>query len=149
MGAQKVRQRVVQEALAWLGTPYRHCADVKGQGVDCAMFLVRVYRAVGLIPDIDPRPYSPEWHLHRSEEKYLGWLDQYADCAPDSTAPQPGDVCVWRFGRTFSHGGIVVPGDEFVHALMGVGVIQSSLNNSEWAQRPRRCYVIKGLSDGR
>ena len=53
-----LRQRIVEEARSWLGTPYHHQAMVKGAGVDCAMILVAVYRAVGLIPaGFDPRPY--------------------------------------------------------------------------------------------
>ena len=96
------RQAVVIEARTWLRTPYHHCADVRGAGVDCAMLLVRVYQACGLTPlDFDPRPYSPQWHLHRGEELYLQWL-QVAN-AVLTTTPQAGDVAIWRFGRAYSH----------------------------------------------
>jgi cell wall-associated NlpC family hydrolase len=36
------RAAVVAEARTWIKTPWRHMADIKGAGVDCAMLLVRV-----------------------------------------------------------------------------------------------------------
>jgi len=42
--------------------------------------------------------------LHRSEERYLGFI---FDRSREVTSPQPGDVMVLRYGRCYSHGGIV------------------------------------------
>jgi cell wall-associated NlpC family hydrolase len=70
----EARAAVVAEARSWLGTPYHHAADVKSAGVDCAMLLVRVYCDLGLVEPFDPRPYTRDWFLHRSEERYLGFL---------------------------------------------------------------------------
>lgn len=98
------RAAVVAEARKWLGTPYHNCADVKGVGVDCGMLLVRVFVDTGLVPPFDPRPYPADWHLHRSEERYLGFV---FDRGSEVEAPQPGDVLVLRIGRCYSHGGIV------------------------------------------
>ena len=67
------RAAVVAEARSWIGTPYHHAADVKGHGVDCALLLVRVYCDLGLVEPFDPRPYTRDWFLHRSEERYLGF----------------------------------------------------------------------------
>jgi cell wall-associated NlpC family hydrolase len=55
------RARVVKEAVGWLGTPYRHQADIKGAGVDCGMLLVRVFVDTGLVAPFDPRPYENDW----------------------------------------------------------------------------------------
>lgn len=98
------RAAVVAEARSWIRTPYHHAADVKGHGVDCAMILIRVYSAVGLIEPFDPRPYTRDWFLHRSEEKYLGLL---FDRAHEVREPGLGDVVVFRIGRLFAHAGIV------------------------------------------
>lgn len=95
---------IVTEAERWAGTPYHHAGDVLGVGVDCAMLLVRVFCDLLLVPMIDPRPYPPDWHLHRSEERFLGWVQQHAVRVH---APEPGDVPLFRFGRALSHGGIV------------------------------------------
>ena len=98
------RAAVVAAARSWIGTPYHNCADIKGVGVDCCMLLIRVYCDLGLMPLVDPRPYSPDWHLHRNEERYLeGVLER----AKEVKAPDLGDTMLFRWGRTMSHGGIV------------------------------------------
>jgi len=98
------RAAIVAEARSWVGTPYHNCADVKGAGVDCGMLIVRVFVDTGLCAPFDPRPYPPDWHLHRSEERYLGFVH---DRTKQVQSPGPGDVMVFRFGRCYSHGGIV------------------------------------------
>jgi cell wall-associated NlpC family hydrolase len=109
------RAAVVAAARSWLGTPYHNCADIKGAGVDCGMLLVRVFVDTGLCKPFDPRPYPPDWHLHHSGEKYLGFV---FDHAKEVTKPRPGDVAVFRFGRCYAHGGVVVGADPvaIVHA---------------------------------
>lgn len=112
--AAVLRARIVVEALSWVGTPYHHCAGAKGIGADCAMSLVRIYQAVGIVPpDFDPRPYAPEWYLHRNEERYLAGIERWARRVD---AAKPGDVALYRFGRTASHGAIVIDDDMLVHA---------------------------------
>ncbi|MGH6836529.1 MAG: hypothetical protein ACREC9_13535 [Methylocella sp.] len=98
------RIAVVAEARSWLRTPYHPQADVKGAGVDCGMLLVRVFVDTGLVRPFDPRPYADDWYLHRSEERYLGFI---FDRTKEVPAPQPGDVMVFRYGRCYAHGGIV------------------------------------------
>ena len=111
-----LHRRVVDEARTWLGTPWHHEGDVKGAGVDCAMLLVRVFGVVGLIPPIDPRPYPIDHMLHSGQERFLGWLQQFAQ--PVSYVdPQPGDVLVYRVGRCFSHGAIVTEWPFIIHAF--------------------------------
>lgn len=115
MSEAEDRARVLREAMSWLGTPYHPCADIKGIGVDCGMLLVRVFVDTGLCAPFDPRPYPSDWHLHRGEEKYLGFIfDRCAEVA----APQPGDVAVFKIGRCYAHGGIVTRTDPvtLIHA---------------------------------
>jgi cell wall-associated NlpC family hydrolase len=98
------RAAVVAEARSWIGTPYHNCADIKNVGVDCGMLLVRVFVDTGLCPPFDPRPYPVDWHLHRSEERYLGFI---FDRGREVASPRPGDMMVLRYGRCYSHGGVV------------------------------------------
>jgi hypothetical protein len=98
------RDNIVREAHSWVGTPYHNQGDIKRIGVDCGMLLVRVFVDAGLCEPFDPRPYSDDWYLHRSEERYLGFV---FDRTKETSVPMPGDVMVFRYGRCYSHGGVV------------------------------------------
>ncbi|HEY5046928.1 MAG TPA: hypothetical protein VII49_02780 [Rhizomicrobium sp.] len=134
MSESEQRARFVAEAKSWLGTPFRDQGDVKGSKgcVDCAMLLVRSAVDSGLLPAFDPRPYPPQWHLHRDEERFLaivGRLGKEVD-----RAAIPGDVIVWRVGRCFAHGGIVVENDHVIHAwYRSRAVTISPLHDAELA----------------
>ena len=54
------------------------------------MLLVRVFVDAGIVPPFDPRPYERDWHLHRSEERYLGVLSDYGYEIDGD--PQPGEA---------------------------------------------------------
>jgi cell wall-associated NlpC family hydrolase len=122
------RAGLLAEALDWVKTPFVDCCDIKGPkgGVDCAMYDVRVFSARGLIPaDFDPRPYSPDHMRHRSEEHFLGFIRDTLH-AREVEKPQIGDVPLWQFGRVFSHCGIVINSQEFVHAFKRAGMVMVS-----------------------
>lgn len=121
MNAQ--REAVAVEALSWLGTPYHHHARLKGVGVDCAQLLCGVFEACGLVGPVETGHYPVDWHLHRNEEIFSGWLARFAVQTP--AEPQLGDVCLFRYGRTFSHGSIYVGDGLLVHAYIGRGVMLS------------------------
>ena len=116
------RDMVVEEARSWIGTPYHHHAAVRGAGVDCGMLLVEVYSSTGLIERFDPGPYPPDWHMHRSEERYLTLV---MERARPVTSPLPGDIVMLRYGRAFSHGGIVTKSNPLtaVHAFYRYGKV--------------------------
>ena len=137
MNADEARQAVIKEAFEWERTPYHHLAAVKHVGVDCAMYPIMVYRnALGMFNDFDPRPYAPEWHLHRNEEKYIEGLVQAGARRVDE--PKPGDLALFCYGRTASHGAIIVePGQDmlFLHAYIESGVIRSRIFELDYARR--------------
>lgn len=144
-----LRAAIQDEAMTWLRTPYHHAADLKGQGVDCLMLLVRVFAAVGCIPaGFDPRPYSHQWHLHRSEEAYLQGLGRFMRPLPQGAQPGVGDVGLWRFGRTYSHAGLLVQAVaggplEVVHALAAAGeVTLHRLDAAPLAGRPALFFTL-------
>jgi NlpC/P60 family putative phage cell wall peptidase len=133
---REARTAVVASARAWVGTPYHHMADVKGAGCDCAMLLVRVFCDLGLVEPFDPRPYVRDWHLHRGEERYLGLLLARAH---EVASPLPGDVILFKYGRCFSHGGIVTRSKPLaiVHAFHPARVVleEEIAHNAEVAAR--------------
>ncbi|MBV8506601.1 MAG: hydrolase [Alphaproteobacteria bacterium] len=115
------RQRVIAEAETWLRTPYHHMGRIKGAGTDCLMLLAEVYEAAGVIPHVDVPFYPPDWNLHRDTERYLWGLMRYARGI--GGPPQSGDVAVFKFGRCFAHGAIVVSWPRLIHAWCDAGVV--------------------------
>lgn len=114
------QKEIVEEALSWVGTKYHSGANIKNVGVDCGQILIEVYGNVGLVDKFDTGAYSQDWNLHRSEEKYLGFINQYCTRVED---PQIGDICLYKFGRCISHSGIIIDEDlNIVHALINIGV---------------------------
>lgn len=110
------RARVVKLAQSWLRTPYHHGGRVRGAGVDCAMLLAEVYQDAGMVPRIDPADYPHDWHLHRGQERYMDYVVKYATLI--SGPGQPGDGVLFRFGRCFSHGGIIIKWPQIIHAFL-------------------------------
>lgn len=127
-------------ARAWLGTPYHHHARLRGIGVDCVQLLCAVYEEAGLVPHIETGHYPVDWHLHRSEERYMAALLDYADQVPDGA---PGDVVLFQFGRTFSHGGILLDGRQVIHSYLGRGVILSTLDEEPLEGRPVQFWRVR------
>lgn len=133
------RAAVVAEARTWLGTPYHHQGRIKGQGVDCAMLLLEVYHACGLVPYVDPRPYPPDWHLHRGQERYLEHVLQHAHAVDQ---PRPGDIALYQFGRCVSHGAIVAEWPQIIHSYVREGCVLANGETGKMAGRLRSFYSI-------
>ena len=134
------RRQVVTEARSWLGTPYHHAAQVKGAGVDCAMLPASVYRAAGLIPDFPVEHYPPDWHMHRDTERYLDIVTRHASEVASPTGP--GDFALFRWGRCFAHGAIVIDWPVIIHAALHVGVVLDLGNDGRLAGRARRFFTL-------
>lgn len=115
------RADVCTRALSWQGTPWHHRARLRGVGVDCAQLLIAVYSEAGLFDAFDPGDYPIDSMLHSDREIFRGWCERYGRQVP---APQPGDAVVWKFGRCYSHGGIVLdwPG-RVLHAYRPFGMV--------------------------
>jgi cell wall-associated NlpC family hydrolase len=134
------RSAVVVEALSWVGTPYRAAQRVKGPegGVDCLTFVVEVFERAGVIPHYEAPFYPQDWHLHRDDERYLQGVLEYAREIPGP--PQPGDVALFRVGRCFAHGGIVIAWPVLIHAWYGGGVMPANADQPLLGGRPRRFF---------
>ena len=133
---------LIAEALSWEGTPWHHQAAIKGAGVDCAMFLLRCYQAVGAVDSAyDPRPYPRDWHLHRSEERFAAEILKHARRV---RKPRPGDLALYKFGRCHSHGAIVVAWPIIIHSYVSRGVCRDHGDQGDLADRDVRFYRLKG-----
>ena len=116
----KGRLAFVNEALSWIGTPFVNHADIKGPkgAVDCAMLLTRCAVDTGLVAPFDPRPYPTHWHVHQDEERFVAFLTERLG-GREIEVPRIGDIAVFKFHRTFSHGAVILNSGEMVHAWDG------------------------------
>lgn len=139
------RAAIVAEALSWEGTPYHHRAALKGIGADCAMFPLAVYIAQGYIPALTTPDYSPQWMLHRDEEHFLGHVRAYAREIGRGELG-PGDFAIWRFGRCYSHGAIVIEPPRVIHAVAAASaVVRADMDREhDLASRPVKFFSVFG-----
>lgn len=117
------RASVIAEAKTWIGTPYRQLGDSKGASIDCSMLLVRCLVDAGIFEPFDPRPYPPNWHLHKKEEKYIAWMDTIA---VETQQPKAGDIVLFKYGQCFSHSGLMITPTRVVHAYVHWGFAAES-----------------------
>lgn len=117
----RLRGRIVQDALSWVGTPFHDCSGVKGAGCDCVHLLWRVGQACGIVPpDLDLYPYGPQWFQHRDEPRFLLGLEGYAHRI-EAAQVDAGDFAMFNFGRHAAHAGIIIDENSMVHAYKPVG----------------------------
>jgi cell wall-associated NlpC family hydrolase len=123
------RPAIIAEARSWVGTAWHHMGRLKGIGVDCAMLLAEVYERAGVIGRVYVEPYPMQWHLHRDDERLKEIVAGYAHEILRADA-KPGDMVLVKYGRAFSHGGIIVDGEglTIVHAVNGSGVILEDIS---------------------
>jgi cell wall-associated NlpC family hydrolase len=149
------RLRVRDEARRWIATPYHHRASLLGVGVDCAQLLLQAFAGAGLIDPFEPGSYSCDWHLHRSEEKYLEVIESYARLIDPNEAPiehrgpdfsvEVGDILMWRVGRTFSHSAIVTEWPFIIHAYLPSSIVEEvDVRHTPMSHRPVRVYSYWG-----
>jgi NlpC/P60 family putative phage cell wall peptidase len=143
---------IVAEARAWIGTPYRHQASLKGVGCDCLGLVRGVWRGViGSEPERAP-PYSPDWaEALRQETLAQAAARHLLPVAP--TAFQPGDVLLfrWRAHLPAKHAAIVTSSgqnrpDLMVHAHDGAAVTEVAIA-PWWRRRLAYAFRFPGLSD--
>jgi NlpC/P60 family putative phage cell wall peptidase len=114
--SETLRSQVVAEARSWVGTPYHHQGHVKGQGVDCGWLPIMCFRLIGAVPmDFDPGNYSSDWYMHKSEERYLAFVERFARQV-DAAAARPADIALFKIGKCLSHTSILIGGRLMVHA---------------------------------
>jgi cell wall-associated NlpC family hydrolase len=107
-------------ALTLIGTPYRNGGTTPQSGFDCSGFVWYVYRQAASLA------------LPRSANE-LGRAGQPVS----ADELRPGDLVFYNtLGSEFSHVGIYIGGDRFVHAPSSGGNVSIvSMRNAYWAQR--------------
>lgn len=140
---QRALERILEE---WVGTPFRHHCGVKGRGVDCIHFGVRVLEETGAVPVRSwgiPK-YVKDWHLHNAKELLYEGL-----CAsgrfielPMDTEKMNGDVILYKFGRVTSHLAIYCNGHVY-NSVTNLGVLKMNIQDQGILARPTHLMRVK------
>lgn len=108
-----LQQMIVDEALTWVGTPYKYASQQKGEGTDCSGMVMRVYE------DVAGRK------LPRNSAKQAEFCRTI-----EAEDVKLGDLVFFATGQDkerVSHVGIVVDNTHFVHASSSKGVVVSDM----------------------
>jgi NlpC/P60 family putative phage cell wall peptidase len=141
------RPAIAAEARAWIGTPYRHQASLKGVGCDCLGLVRGVWRVlVGGEPEPVP-PYAPDWAEATGREA-LADAGHRHFTPVDPAAFLPGDVLLfrWRAGFPAKHAAIVTAPALMVHAHGGAAVAEVAIA-PWWRRRLAYAFRFPGVTD--
>lgn len=133
---------VVEEALGWVGTPYRHQGCRRGVACDCLGLVRGIWRHVYGHELERPGPYAPDWAEATREERLLEGLRRHF-CEKPVAEAGAGDVIVfrWRQHLPAKHAAILVAADRFVHAYQDHGVTLTRMV-PQWRQRLAAAFAF-------
>jgi NlpC/P60 family putative phage cell wall peptidase len=131
------RQKIIDIARTWIGTPYRHQSSIKGEGCDCVGMVRGVYREFFGVEN-DPEnmpPYQPNWYEVDQKDPLLLFGRRHLEEVPFEEM-MPSDILVFRMKRGVSakHCGIITSTDTMVHAYSKQKVYEVSLGD-QWLRK--------------
>ncbi len=113
-----IRDAVIAEARAWIGTPYHHQAALKGVGCDCLGLVRGVWRAVyGADPE-QPPAYTRDWAETLRRETLAEAASRHMLAVP-LDAVEPGDLLLFAISADApaKHCAILTSPSRMVHAI--------------------------------
>lgn len=120
-GLSHERKALLDEAVSWVGTPYKYGGAEKGEGTDCSGFVLRVYLDVTQIKM--PRSSAQQWEF----------------CTPLKPSHiHCGDLVFFATGsdpEKVSHVGMMLDSESFIHSSSSKGVIVTPLSSPWWNAR--------------
>ncbi|MCF6327100.1 MAG: NlpC/P60 family protein [Devosiaceae bacterium] len=135
------RSEIISAASAWIGTPYRHQASLKGAGCDCLGLIRGVWFDLFGSKTQEIPPYSRFGNDPDSTSQLLEAAEEYL--APQKPIPLPGLVVLFQIHKKIPprHCAIFIEGNRFIHAQERHGVIVTPLSNS-WQRRIHSIYAF-------
>jgi NlpC/P60 family putative phage cell wall peptidase len=147
------RAGIVAEARAWIDTPYRHQASLKGAGADCLGLIRGVYRTFYGPEKESIAPYSPNWAEETGQETLRDAARRHLveiDAAPfrDGAPLNDGDVILIRVRDRgpAKHAAIVSGADSIIHAYDRHAVAENALP-AAWRRRIAYAFRFPGVMD--
>lgn len=119
-------KKLVDEAMSWIGTPYKYASSVKGKGTDCSGMVLEVYLEVKGIK------------LPRNSKKQAEFCKKIR-----KESVRPGDLVFFATGKdpkTISHVGMMIDENQFVHSSTKKGVIISDVTTDYYT----RTFIMYG-----
>ena len=117
----KQQERMLDEAMTWLGTPYKYGGAEKGEGTDCSGLVTRIYLEMTEIKL--PRQSAKQAEFCKS----LKQKEVHAcDLVFFATGKDPNRV---------SHVGLLLDEETFIHASSSKGVCITRLDNPWYSKR--------------
>lgn len=127
----KTQKRIIDEAMTWLGTPYKYAGAEKKKGTDCSGMVLRVYEKV--TGESLPRNSAKQAEYCRSIKR---------------TQVEPGDLVFFATGKDpdkISHVGIIIDDDHFIHASSSKGVVISDLTTNYYQRTFKKFGRVPGM----
>lgn len=165
-----LRDQIVAEAMTWKNTPYHDHAGLKGCGVDCAYFPLRLCQAFGRAPmDFKVPYYSPQQWLNsptQTDRRHLRVEDRTmfdivvklakteirgpwnespsANLPLIDREPLPADFVLYKVVASWTHLAFIVRWPDYVlHPVKNLGVIGShGTNEGFWQRAQHRFFSI-------
>lgn len=142
-----IGQHIADTALTWVGTPYRAHACEKNVGCDCASLLLGVAQEIGIVSkDYKIGNYSinAAFMVAGGDFLYLTEIGRYTREITEAEV-QPGDFVLYKLGRGFSHGAVIIKWPDFVvHAVAGYGVTGCHGSQGTFVKKARKFFRFVG-----
>lgn len=125
--------KIIEEAMTWLDTPYCYAAAEKGVGTDCSGMVLRVYEVVTGIK------------IPRNSAKQAEFCDSIG-----VNNLKIGDLAFFATGkdpRRISHVGIMIDSRRFIHTSTSKGVLISEIDSPYYRRTFRMFGHIRQLDE--
>jgi len=135
-------ESIVQEALKWLDTPWRHQGRTK-RGIDCAGLIIRVGNDLGLI-DYDVSHYPRDTRRDTFINHFKMNMIQKS-----ILEKQAGDVLLFRAGIYACHCGILhfqKTQPYLIHAYVNYKKVVNEHLTKELCSRVTHCFRFPGVA---
>lgn len=138
------RSAVLEEARAWVGTPYVLGGALKGVGCDCVGLIRGVYRNLYGAKLPEPHGWRADWHAQGYRAGVSPLIQaaraHFAEIKPADALP--GDLVGIRLKGRVAHCGILGEDGRLIHAIETHGTVEV------WVERYRDCIRFAALWPG-
>lgn len=118
---KNIGDKIAEESLTWIGTPYGYGRSEKGIATDCSGLVLVVYDLIA------------EIKLPRNSAQQADFCDDLKE-----KEIKPGDLVFFATGKDqkkVSHVGVMIDSEKFVHASSSKGVILSEMSTPYYRRK--------------